>query len=141
MGNIAYVVAWRAAVGHSISIFWLYILRLCAAFEVFRIGAAMAQKNISGPVWMIPTFFAALVLAAIALGLWQHLKEDSWMPDFSAPAILSSYVIGALLAVFALVSALEPQGWISLVHILVMSALAYAAILHGYRSQKAFFGS
>ena len=127
--------------GHGISIFGLCILRFCAAFEVFRIGAAMAQKNISGQVWMILTFFAALVLAAIALGLWQYLKEDSWLPDFSAPAILSSYVIGALLGVFALISALEPQGWLSLVHILILGVLAYAAILHGYRSQKAFFGN
>lgn len=126
---------------HSISIFWLYILRLFAAFEVFRIGAALAQKNISGSVWLIPTFFAALVLGIIGLALWQNLKEDSWMPDFSAPAILSSYVIGGLLGVFALTSALEPQGWLSLVHILVMGVLAYASILHGYRSQKAFFGN
>lgn len=122
------------------SIFWLYLLRLCGAFEVFRISAEMAQENIAGPAWMIPTLFAGIALCALGVALWQGLVDRSWVPDFSAPAMLSSYFIGGLLALFALARALSPSGWTDLAHIFVMGGLGYAAVLHGYRSQKAFFG-
>lgn len=123
------------------SIFWLYLLRLCAAFEVFRIGAAMAQENISGPVWMIPTVFAGVALCALGVALWQGFIDRNWTPDFSAPAVLSSYLIGIFLIIFALGRALDPAGWQSLLHIAALGGLAYASVLHGYRSQRDFFGS